>query len=176
MTANLVDAEFFLVSTASHLSEEAVVVEMEQRIADGANIKLNVRFLDEKGQITEYVKELAALECELKAKRHSMASLKGSELRAAPDLRGLAGSIRAIRSRRTQLAAAYVQTRLGAGLDVAIEESNRAFRLIRPNERHECAEAVSQATDVWLFVYQPNDPLALKNTLIASCALVTRMA
>ncbi|MDE1944565.1 MAG: hypothetical protein KGH97_03695, partial [Patescibacteria group bacterium] len=62
MTANLVDAEFFLVSTASHLSEEAVVVEMEQRIADGANIKLNVRFLDEKGQITEYVKELAALE------------------------------------------------------------------------------------------------------------------
>ncbi len=177
---NIVQAEFFLVGGKDVETIEALIEQCSERVVDGlvlihkgealdANIKKVVRFFDEDGSITAFVKAHKVTKEGLNATLEATANAKGlyrvwqwfwadrwSEKNYSQRLKMLPFV--------TQKCRDVVVTR-GS---IAVQRADRSFRFIRGDEVRELFETIGKATGVWLFIFEPNDLLAEKNTGVAS--------
>ena len=165
---NIVQAEFFHVGKGAP-SLQAVASECAERAIFGSPIKTVVRFLDVDGSMTRFA--LKFTEVEKKCRELATDSIGPGYLQrmfARWKHHRLVSKKVAMMNERKPLALRQLTALMGTFEQVAMEQRNHSFLLLRHDERHELLESARAAVDVWLFVFQPRkNLLADSNTLIA---------
>lgn len=176
---NIAQVEFFHVGGKDTRSLDALLEELEERVADAfelvlrggearSGIKTVVRFFDIGGTLT-------ALALQAEALRRRNREVMGAFLGATGfrrwwfDKRGrrLARKSLALKDKVKTLAAEQLREAIKASRDVAVERLDHSFRPLRKEEAHELVVAAEKARGAWLFVFKPNDLFAYKNAAVA---------
>jgi len=180
---NIVQAEFFHVGGKNTHSLGDLFAECRERTSDDielisgemkrdtpTSMKTAVRFYDGSGILTNAALKFKALEEREKALATRIFSGAESRLRQRMlNFRAsrLAGKILAMKERNVILAATELRVAYMAKEHIAVERPDRHFTLARGDELYELLEAAAKAKNVWFFVFEPNNLLADKNTVVA---------
>jgi hypothetical protein len=177
---NIVQVEFFL--TDKNATLEDLFRDFEKRMAEdveeilegvppnlvGSRIKAVARFFDTRGYLTRLVDETK----KLKDKHLSLAE----KVDRASGLRKLYLKIhllvvlewlRQCEELRLPLAASELGIAVQGKHPVALETWDHHFLPLRDDEAHELLEAVANAKQVWIFVFEHNDLLSDTNKSVA---------
>ncbi|MSR70822.1 hypothetical protein EXS62_02165 [Candidatus Kaiserbacteria bacterium] len=162
--ANIVQAEFFHVDVRA-ASLNSMLSEVSERKADGSPIKTTVRFYDTHGFVTDFVSRAGVLRRQ-RIETAAAFAQAGFVRRWFLDRksRRLAGKILEAKRYAKDLAAERVDKVINTGGKIAVECPDRSFRWARGEELYELCLATGKATGVLLFLFQPNDLLADKDS------------
>ncbi len=177
--ANIVQAEFFHVGGNNVDSLEELGNEIFGRVQDGLPLAMEgievppplktvVRFYDDDGAVTAFVKEAARLRENHDLLFEAFPSA-GWFRRWWIDRQTaqLAGKIVDAKGEALILAIRQFAAAVQASKPIGVECLDHSFRPMKPEESHELVEKVEAAKSLWLFVFQPNDLLADSNKSIA---------
>lgn len=179
---NIVQAEFFHVGGKNTESLEDLFEEIGERVKEnfplaragietGTGIKIAVRFFDQDNQLTDLTKKLQSLE------DHYTATLDVLGTSAPNTWRRwyLGWCLRRIGKQKSALSEKVEREAVAACVAslqlrelFAVEQMDRSYRAIKPEERHDFQEKAQGAKRVWLFIFEPNDLYADKNKLVAT--------
>ena len=164
---NLVQTEFFLGRPPGSLEE--LESSIKERAESGASIKSTFRFYDETGDITEFAEKYGALCSRRKILLERFEQSKGWFYKKI-----LSACIGWDLNRQIVLEAQAVHVARQSILDIlemkgelAIERTDRSFRLLRPDEYYDTKQVIKGSYSAWIFVARPNDFLTDKIDIFA---------
>ena len=165
--SNIVQVEFFQVNVRAH-SWGALMEDIKRRRADDAQLKITLRFFDEKNQLTSYVLKLKRLERWKQNLENQVVTTTGWRQEIANSLHHLLlGWIQYIKEECIILAAQQLHEVAEASGQIAIEQWDRSFRLLQRNEIYETLTAIEKAKGAWVFVFEPNHLLSDQNVTVS---------
>jgi hypothetical protein len=131
--------------------------------------KTVVRFFDTTGELTKVALESTKLvnEDANLTDAYRMASPPGKVMISKRGQK-VAGARLLLMKTCGQIAIREFRNTVKSAQEIAVENPDHTFRLAEHNELHELVEAATGAYSVWLFVFEPNDLLSLKNKSVAS--------
>ena len=168
--SNVVQAEYFHVGGEASSPLDVIRISAERAALD-SRIKTTLRFTDPDGTIAGLATELTKLREDRETIGKRMSG--GGSFFLTWMLRFDYSSISRTEALVYKKLRSVMMLKLGADLltttPVAIENPDRSFRLVRPDERHELLEAITAAKgDPWLFIFETDDLLASDAALVAS--------
>ena len=176
---NVLQYEFFHVGGKDAGSLEDVMAECFERAADnlpmaiagddiGPGIKTVVRIYDMDGRVTHWAHQVK----NLKAQREIHYNAPRSNLFTNWYARWQIGQLNRRMDKARELMVSYFTEYIGKSFNcewnVAKETWDNAFRLARREEYIELRQSAVAAKYLWLFIFEPNDLLADKNTGVVS--------
>ncbi|TSC69557.1 MAG: hypothetical protein G01um101456_116 [Parcubacteria group bacterium Gr01-1014_56] len=168
LNRNIVQTEFFHVG-GGRVTLDEVFEEIGTRLIDQSPIKTTVRFYDPDGSLTNLVSKLEQAEKHRRALEKAFFEAKSWWRRKLLDYRArrLVGKVMAMKRKVIRLAIKKLHTVVGHADQVALELHDHRFRHMQPNEAHELLESISNVSNMWIFVFKPNDLLADKHSAVA---------
>jgi len=172
---NVVQAEFIFSELREEKYSLGAVVHMLSLELAGALQKLVVRFSDEDGFMTKVVQDHAKAEqafldaCAEFAKMDVVARFAPS---VQSDLSRAQRKMRALRGQARSLAVGVLGATVKSSREVAIEDSpDLPLRKATDTELDTLVEKASKASNIFVFVFEPNDLLADSNKLVGSISI-----
>lgn len=142
---------------------------IRRRRQQGARIKTTVRIVTQDASLVHWMLLIYVLDAAIYALRQSMQACGAGRMSIALD-----GAFQRMRERRKarveEHAISALEYAVNAGSGVAIEQTDRTFRPLMPEEAYELLETVAavRANGTWLFLFHSGDLYADPQRLVCS--------
>ena len=169
MNPNIVEAEFSLVGGSMIDSPQALLTEIQERRTAGAIIKFTVRFCDDDGFVTKFVKAVEPIRAREKGLRKEVFTAQTHWKQLLLDFRHrrVVGKLISLKSKALNVAVKQLRAVAETSGEIALECPDRSFRPLRANETHELLERADRATGVRILLFKPNILIADKLKSVA---------
>lgn len=166
-SSNIVQIEFFQANVRAN-SLESLMADAFSRNADGAALKLTLRFFDSLGEVTALAAKIQSMEKWTRRLEICIAAKTGWRQAFANSLHQTNARFTSELKRRCVACAAdQLRFAIDSSAEVAIEEADHSFRLLSGNEVYETLTRAGKARGAWIFIFKPNDLMAKRNESVA---------